>query len=207
MGKLNTRRWFPVVVMLIVVSFVLVAFPRHASASGFVTQGDVESILHNSPTGVGFHGFFNGHPVPNFDDGSRARISPLSGESGGKHYCVDDWHLIQIDFEEGVDNINFFTREQAIANLEAITVTLTLDGATFPSIRTPIIPSNQEINQISQVTGFIFATGNILSPSALSVGQHTAGIVVNDPTFGSFQDASTFIVDPSGTGICLQPLP
>lgn len=204
MRTLNRRRWFPVVVMLIVASFVLVAFPRHASASGFVTRGDVEAILHAGPTNVGFHDFLNGHPVPGFDDGSRARISPFSGESGGKHYCVDDWHLIQVDFENVVDNITFFTREQAIADLEAATVTFTLDGVTFPSIRTPIVQLSP--NFFDQ-TAFAFGTGNILSPSALSAGQHTAGALVSDPVFGTFQTASTFIVDPSGTGICLQPLP
>jgi hypothetical protein len=31
-----------------------------------------------------------------------------------------------------------------------------------------------------------------------------AGLVVFDPVFGTFQDASPFTVDPSGTGVCLQ---
>jgi hypothetical protein len=54
MEKLNTRRWFSVVVgMLIVASFVLVAFPKQASAADYVTYGDVVAIL-SAHTSAGF---------------------------------------------------------------------------------------------------------------------------------------------------------
>ena len=51
---------------------------------------------------------------------------------------------------------------------------------------------------------FAFQTGSILSPAALSVGDHTAGLFATDPVFGTFQDSSTFTVNSSGTGVCLQ---
>lgn len=206
MRKLNTRRWFPVVVgMLIVASFVLGAFPRHASAaSGLVTKGDVEAILHS-----GSIGFFHGAKTsPSAEDFPRAAITPLSFHSG-THYCVDDWHVVRITTINVVDNVIFFTKDQAIADLEATTVTLTLDGVTLPAIRTPIIILNAADQQRFGFPGptFAFQAGSILSPAALSVGQHTAGVVATDPVFGTFQDSSTFTVDPSGTGICLQPFP
>src|SRR6266702_3484548 len=206
MRKLNTRRWFPVVVgMLIVASFVLVAFPRPASAaSGLVTKGDVEAILH-----AGSIMFFHENPVPGFvEDFPRAAITPLSFNSG-THYCVDDWHVVRITDINVVDNVFFFTNEQAIADLEATTITLTLDGVTLPVIRTPIIILNAADQQRFGFPGpaFAFQIGSILSPAALSVGNHTAGIVSTDPVFGLFQDSSTFTVDPSGTGIGLPPLP
>lgn len=208
MRKLNTRRWFPVVVgMLIVASFVLVAFPRHASAAtGLVTEGNVEAILHANTSGGGI--LFHEHPVPGFEDYPRASITPLSFHSG-THYCVDDWHVVRIATYNGVDNVIFFTKDQAIADLADGTVTLTLDGVTLPVIRTPIIMLNAADQQRFGLPGplFGFQAGSILSPAALSVGDHTVGIVATDPVFGAFQDSSTFTVDPSGTGICLQPLP
>jgi len=189
--------------MLIVASFVLVAFPRPASAaSGLVTKGDVEAILH-----AGSIMFFHENPVPGFvEDFPRAAITPLSFNSG-THYCVDDWHVVRITDANFVDNVVFFTKEQVIADLEATTVTLTLDGVTLPTIRTPIIMLNAGFWKQRfglPGPGFAFQTGSILSPAALSVGDHTAGLVATDPVFGTFQDASTFTVDPSGTVVCLQ---
>jgi hypothetical protein len=135
MRKLNTRRWFPIVIaMLIVASFVLGAFPRHASAaSDLVTKGDVEAILHAGSISF-FHGATTG---PSTEDFPRAAITPLSFH-GGTHYCVDDWHVVRITFINPVDNVIFFTKDQAIANLEATTTTLTLDGVTLPLTQTPI---------------------------------------------------------------------
>lgn len=202
MRKLIIRRWFAVVVgMLIVASFVLVAFPRHASAaSGRVTKGDVEAILHSGLISF-FHGASTG---PSAEDFPRAAITPLS-RNNGTHYCVDDWHVVRIAFANVVDNVIFFTKDQAIADLEATTVMLTLDGVTLPAIRTPIIIVNAADQQRLGFPGptFAFQIGSILSPAALSVGDHTAGIVSTDPVFGFFQDSSTFTVDQSGTGICL----
>jgi hypothetical protein len=77
---------------------------------------------------------------------------------------------------------------------------------TLPAIRTPIIMLNAADQQRFGFPGptFAFQVGSILSPDALSVGEHTVGLVITDPVFGTFHDASTFTVDPSGTGVCLQ---
>jgi hypothetical protein len=192
------------VLLLSLVVFAFVPLSQASAASGRVTKGDVESILHAAVTSGGGI-LFHEHPVPGFEDFPRAAITPLSFHSG-THYCVDDWHVVRIAISQGVDNVFFFTKEQAIADLEATTVTLTLDGVTLPTIRTPIIMLNAADQQRFGLPGpsFAFQTGSILSPAALSVGDHTAGLVVTDPVFGIFQDASTFNVDPSGTGVCLQ---
>ena len=191
------------ILLLSLVAFALVPGSHASAASGRVTQGDVEAILH---AGLGGGIIFHEHPVPGFEDFPRAAITPLSFHSG-THYCVDDWHVVRIVVANSVDNVVFFTKEQVIADLEATTVTLTLDGVTLPAIRTPIIMLNAGFwKQRFDLPGpfFLFQTGSILSPAALSVGDHTAGLVVTDPVFGTFQDASTFTVDPSGTGVCLQ---
>jgi hypothetical protein len=194
--------FFVLLLSLVVFSFV----PRSqaSAASGLVTKGDVEAILHAGSSGGGI--MFHEHPVPGFEDFPRAAITPLSFHSG-THYCVDDWHVVRITFANFVDNVDFFTKEQAIADLEATTITLTLDGVTLPAIRTPIIMLNAGFwKQRFDLPGpgFAFQTGSILSPAALSVGDHTAGLVATDPVFGTFQDSSTFTVDSSGTGACLQ---
>jgi hypothetical protein len=191
------------VLLLSLVVFAFVPGSQASAASGRVTKGDVEAILQTVTSGGAI--LFHEHPVPGFEDFPRAAITPLSFHSG-THYCVDDWHVVRIAISQGVDNVVFFTKEQVIADLEATTVTLTLDGLTLPAIRTPIIMLNAADQQRFGLPGptFAFQTGNILSPAALSVGDHTDGLVVTDPVFGTFQDASTFTVDPSGTGICLQ---
>lgn len=190
---------------LLLLSLVVFAFvPRSqaSAASGLVTQGDVEAILHADPLGAIL---FHEHPVPGFEDFPRAAITPLSFFNG-THYCVDDWHVVRITDSLSVDNVFFFTKEQAIADLEANTVTLTLDGVTLPVTRTPITMLNTAQQQFFGLPGptVQFQTGSILSPAALSVGDHTAGLFITDPVFGPFTDSSTFTVDPSGTGACLQ---
>jgi hypothetical protein len=191
------------VLLLSLVVFALFPGSQASAASGLVTQGDVESILHAVTSGGGI--LFHEHPVPGFEDYPLATITPLSFHSG-THYCVDDWHLVRITDSNSVDKVFFFTKEQVITDLEATTVTLTLDGVTLPVTRTPIIMLNAADQQRFDLPGplFAFQTGSILSPADLSVGDHTAGLILNDPAFGTFQDSSTFTVDASGTGACLQ---
>jgi hypothetical protein len=131
-------------------------------------------------------------------------IFPLTGFNG--EYCVDDWHVVLIADVDVIDNVFFFTKEQAIADLKATTITYTLDGVPLPVTQTPIIKLNTADEQRFGFAGQVFAfqAGSILSPTALSVGTHTAGIVAIAPSFGTFTDSSTFTVDPSGTGVCLQ---
>ncbi|HET9920572.1 MAG TPA: hypothetical protein VFQ30_12060, partial [Ktedonobacteraceae bacterium] len=79
-------------------------------------------------------------------------------------------------------------------------------GVPLPLTRTPIVKLNAADQQRFGLIGpaFSFQTGSILSPADLSVGDYTAGLVVTDPVFGTFTDSSTFTVDASGTGVCLQ---
>jgi len=192
--------------MVLLLSLIVFAFvPRSqaSAASGRVTKGDVEAILHAAYSGGEI--IFHEHPVPVAENFPLAAITPLSFHNG-THYCVDDWHVVRITFFNFIDNVFFFTKEQAIADLEATTVTLTLDGVTLPTVQTPITKLNAADQQSFGLPGplFAFQTGSILSPDALSVGDHTAGLVSTDPVGGTFQDSSTFTVDPSGTGVCLQ---
>ena len=197
------RVTYPLFVLLLFLAAFAPGSPASA-ASGRVTKGDVEAILY-APTFGGGAIFLHKHPVPGFEDFPRAAITPLSS-TNGKQYCTDDWHVLRIAFLNGVDNVSVLTKEQAITELEGLTITLTLDGLLLPVIQTPIRMLNAADQQRLDLPGpgFAFQAGSILSPTALSAGTHTAGIVSTDPVYGTFQDSSTFIVDPSGTGVCLQ---
>ena len=210
-GLLKSKLVLSLVTVVLLTGAIAVSLPgtiTHAyaaeSTSSLVTKGDAEAILHATTSGGGILNHPHGRAL-GFEDYSRAAITPLSFHSG-THYCVDDWHVVRITDFNFVDTVVFFTKEQVIADLEATTVTLTLDGVTLPTIRTPIIMLNAADQQRFDLPGpaFMFQAGSILSPAALSVGDHTTGLVVTDPVFGTFQDASTFTVDPSGTGVCLQ---
>ena len=192
------------VLLLSLAVFAFVPLSKASAASGRVSQGDVEAILHAAPNGGAGGIVFHKNPVPGFEDYPLAAITPLSFHDG-THYCVDDWHVVRITVSQSVDNVFFFTKEQAIADLKATRITLTLDGVALSTIQTPIVKLNTAVQQRFGFPGptFDFQTGSILSPAALSVGDHTAGLVATDPVFGPFSDSSTFTVDPSGTGVCL----
>lgn len=197
------------VVLLGALAFTLVPrshAPAAHAAPAPVTRGDVEAILHTQIPG-GLALLLHAHQIfgAPFEDFPRAAITPLSVHNGA-HYCVDDWHLMRIHIDDAVDQVFFFTKEQAIADLQETTVILTLDGVALPTTQTPITMLSTETQHLLGFPGpdFGFQIGSILAPSSLTVGPHTAGLIVTDPVFGFFQDASTFTVDPSGTGACLQ---
>jgi hypothetical protein len=196
---------------MLILSLVVFALPpgsQASAASGLVTQGDVEAILHAGYPSTGCAPLFQVHPVRGFEDCTRATLIPFSDVSG-RHYCVNDWHIVRLIWGTAIDNVYIFTKKQAIDELNGTTTALTLDGVTLPVTRTPVTMLNTADQKRLGFPGptFAFMTGSILSPTALSVGDHTVGFVGNDPVFGSDQDSSTFTVDPSGTGSCLQPLP
>lgn len=193
------------VLLLSLVVFGLFHGFQASAASGRVTKGDVESILHTGGSANAGAILFHKNPVPGFEDARLAAITPLSFTSG-RHYCVDDWHVVRLATDNSVDNVFFFTKEQAIADLEATTTTITLDGVSLPLTQTPIVRVSATVQQLFGLPGpaWAFQTGSILSPTDLRVGDHTAGVVQTDPVFGTFTDSSTFTVDASGTGVCLQ---
>jgi hypothetical protein len=193
------------VLLLFLIVFAFVPRSQASAASGLVTHGDVEAILHAGYPSTGCAPLFQAHPVPGFEDCTRAAIIPFNIGSV-RHYCVDDWHIVRFIYITGVDNVDIFTKKQAVDEAKGTTITLTLDGVTLPTIQMPVTMLNAADNQRLGLPGptFAFLTGSILPPVALSVGDHTAGVVATDPVFGIFQDSSTFTVDPSGTGVCLQ---
>lgn len=197
-----------VAVVLVAGGLSFVMYPRMhvAAAPAPVTYGDIQAILRAGFTGgqdaILVHATQAlGAPV---EDYSRATIDFFTPDV--PHFCVDDWHLLRLFSANSVDGVVFFTREQAITDLQQQTLTFTMDGAPVSAIQTPITQLSVADQQLFGLPGptFFYQEGSIFSPGALSVGSHIARLTITDPVFGRFHTFEPFVVDPSGTGACLR---
>lgn len=183
-------------------AFLLV--PRlHASAdTGLVTRGDAETIFHS---GCG-EAVNRGTPSQTnpCEDRFRAHIGVFF--ASGAHLCADDWHVLVVYDVESVDPTNplLATRALVVDDLQATTTSWTLDGVPMATETLPIkaVPAAP---QQSGTPTYSYTNGTLLAPDALSVGPHTFTMVLSDPAFPTPVQTRTFIIDPSGTGRCLQP--
>jgi hypothetical protein len=192
---------------LFTMMFSFLSIPVRAAAAngdvGLVTKGDVTKILNVWGRGGGV---FNHIQLAGFNDYPRAAITPLPSHDGA-HFCVDDWHVVRASLGESVDYSSTFTKKQVLADLQSYTITLSLDGVTLPGTRKPITMLNTADQKSMGFPGplFYFQTGSILAPGDISVGDHTAGVLYSSTIYGDDFHTSTFTVDASGTGVCLQP--
>ena len=119
------------VLLLSLIVFAFVPRSQASAASGLVTKGDVEAILHAGYPSTGCAPIFQAHPVPGFEDCTRAAIIPFNIGSV-RHYCVDDWHIVRFIYFTGVDNVDIFTKKQAIDELNR-------SFAGGPAQNTPVV--------------------------------------------------------------------
>lgn len=191
------KKIFRLVVTLAVALGILLSGTGAAAGSGTVTQGDVEAMLHSGGTGLRAILFISGALAAAPLDGFvRGRINPFLD---GRHYCVDDWHLVHAGWVIGGDTS--FLYQDALAELSGITNTFILDGVTLPVQETPVV------RRVVPVFGDIdygYSFGSILSPSDLAVGEHTIIWQATFPEGDEFQAEGTFYIDASGTGACLE---
>ena len=188
--------------------FSFAAFPRlHATAAPApVTRGDAAAILRAGFTAgqdailVHAHQTL-GAPVVGLNRAAIDFFTP-----GPPHFCVDDWHVLRLTVANVVDGVVFFTKDQAIADLQQETLIFTMDGTSVPASQTPITQLNVADQQLFGLPGpaFLYTTGSIFAPSALGVGPHEATFTITDPVFGFFHTYEDFVVDASRTGACLQ---
>ena len=168
-----------------------------------VTRGDAQAVLNAFPNAGRI---IRRNEVVRFntpaDPEVRATIRPFSGSIfDGRHYCVEDWHVIVVAEIAGGDHS--FSEQDARAELNPITLTFTLDGAELPTDRGPIKrfldPSSFEEGWEE---AYFFQQGALLSPSDLSAGSHSVSYTEDSP-LGHFEDSITFFIDPAGQGACL----
>jgi hypothetical protein len=147
------------------------------------------------------------------DVGLRATIRPFSDSNlpfNGRHYCVEDWHVIVVaEISGGPGN---FSRQDAENELSQVTHTFTLDGAPLTNTTRTSIRHFTDAGPFAAQFGltwdkaFFFQEGRVMSPTELTVGQHSLSYTAVDPT-GQFPDSITFFIDPAGQGACLQTPP
>jgi hypothetical protein len=177
-------------ILTLMFSFLAVQTPALAATGSvdLVTKGDVIKILYGRAK------------ADTMESYQRAAITPLASHDGA-HFCVDDWHIVRVSDGENIDYVTTFTKKQVIEDLKRTNVTLYLDGVVISSTRAPIFTTIAD----DGTTIWWFQTGSILSPKAISVGEHTAGVLFSDPAvYPDEFHSSTFTVDPSGSGVCLQ---
>jgi hypothetical protein len=182
-----TRRWTLVAVVVLVAVPLLVGSPAGA-ASVRITRSDAEAVLKAATRG------------DDADPNVRVRISPFAGSVwDGRHFCVEDWHVIMVTWIEGGDAS--FTKQEAEAILNSVMISIVLDGAPLATTRTKVVRYRHP-EDVGAVNAYAFSEYRIMAPSELSVGSHTLAFTATFPG-GSEGSQSTFIIDAAGTGTCL----
>jgi hypothetical protein len=190
---------------LVGLSLFMAAGPVGA-ASGRVSQGEARAVLEAFGGGglaiVNHHLAASGAPA---DSTVRASIRPFAGTLfDGRHYCAEDWHVIFATVAAGGDKS--FSRQDALAQLNAEVIEFNLDGQTLPTTRTAIKrlvgPERFGLEEAYQ-----FQQGVVLSPESLSVGGHDVAFSEWSPLTGLYTSQITLYIDAPGTGACLETPP
>jgi hypothetical protein len=181
------RRWTLVAVVVLVAVPLLVGSPAGA-ASARITRSDAEAVFKAATRGV------------DADPDIRVRISPFADSVfDGRHYCVEDWHVIMVTWVEGGDAS--FTRQEAESRLNSVTFSFVLNGLPLATTRTKVVRYlHPEL--VGAVKAYAFSEGRIMAPTDLSVGSHTVAYTATFPA-GSEGSQITFSIDAAGTGACL----
>jgi hypothetical protein len=165
-----------------------------------VSRGDAEAFLKAAHAGVvvkGHAGVVRGAPA---DIDVRAAIFPYGDPPwDGRHYCVEDWHVLVAGWSVLIDESH--TVRQAKDELAATTIQLVLDGTELDTERNAIRRMPEQPDGV-EAEAFYFFQGRIVAPGELSVGTHTLAYTATSPV-ESDASQSTFVIDAPGTGVCL----
>jgi hypothetical protein len=180
------RRWTLVAVVVLVAVPLLVGSPAGA-ASARITRSDAVAVLKAVTRGE------------DADPDLRVRISPFADSAfDGRHYCVEDWHVIMVTWSEGGDAS--FTKQEAESILNSVMISIVLDGSLLATTRTKVVRYLHPTPPA--VKAYAFSEYRIMAPSELSVGAHTLAFTATFPG-GSEGSQITFFIDAAGTGACL----
>jgi hypothetical protein len=168
-----------------------------------VTRGDAQAVLNAFPNAGRIiqrrQVVQSNSPA---DPELRATIRPFSDPElpfNGRHYCVEDWHVIVV--AEIAGGGHSYSHQDAIAELSQFTLAFTLDGAELPTDRGPV-KRFLDPTPFGVEEAYFFQQGALLSPSELSVGSHSVSYT-EDSQFGHFEDGITIFIDPADQGACV----
>jgi hypothetical protein len=191
------KRLFSFVVALSIIWAALFSRSHVSAGSDNVARGDVEATLHSWNTGVRAVFFTSGSlAAAQLDGFQRGRIIPAAD---GRHYCVEDWHVVLLSWVTGGDET--FNYQDALADLSGITTAFILDGRTLSSTETPIV--RRVVPLFGDIVNYGYAVGSILSPVDLGIGPHALTTVFTFASGSTETFTITFFVDPSGSGACV----
>jgi hypothetical protein len=168
-----------------------------------VTRGDAQAVLNAFPNAgriIRRQGVVQSSTPA--DPELRATIRPFSFPGSpfdGRHYCVEDWHVIVV--AEIVGGDRSYSEQDAVTELSTITLTFTLDGVELPTSRMPV-KRFLDPAPFGLEEAYFFQQGTLMSPNELSVGSHSLSYKEVSP-LGEYGDGITFFIDPAGTGACL----
>jgi hypothetical protein len=170
-----------------------------------ITQGDTRAVLNAFGTG-GRVILANGQTVeasPADFFGSHGSIRPFAGSPwDGAHFCAEDWHVILVAWFDGGAR-DTFNRQRAEEIIAPVTISFTLDGEALETTRTPIKRLLNPPSAFGFEEAWYFQQGKIMSPDALSVGQHELSVTfTNTPPGEEGSDQITFFIDPAGSDAC-----
>src|SRR6266508_3911495 len=182
------RRWTLVAVVVLVAVPLLVGNAAGA-ASARITRSDAEAVFKAATRGE------------DADPNVRVRISPFADSVwDGRHFCVEDWHVIMVTWVEGGDAS--FTRQEAESRLNSVTFSFVLDGSLLATTRTKVVRFlHPEL--VDAVKAYAFSEGRIMAPTDLAIGAHTLSVPISEPGVPTEVLTSTFFIDGPGTGTCL----
>jgi hypothetical protein len=188
---------------LVVTASALVVGANASATTSRVTRGDAQAVFQAANTGgaaIRLHsGQIVGPARGAAEDGVRINaFAPWDG----RHYCSLDWHVISINLNDGNFPGESRSRQEIAAALDTVHVAFALDGVDLELERTAVKRS-VDAAALGLVEGFYFASGRVLAPEELTVGQHTLRIVVTDPSGLVADSQITFFVDAAGTGACI----
>jgi hypothetical protein len=179
------RRWTLVAVVALVAVPLLVGSPAGA-ASDRITRSDAVAVLKAATRS----GELN----------ERVQILPFQFD--GRHYCVEDWHVIMLTRVVGGDAS--FTREEAESILNSVMISFVLNGAPLATTRTKVVRFQRpELLGAGVVKAYAFSEYRIMAPTDLSVGAHTLSVTISEPGVPTEVLTTTFFIDAPGTGACL----
>ena len=181
----------------------LLAGPAGAARPG--TKGSAQASFHAYITGgqaIASHQLDAPGASTYGGDESPATLRPFEPWDR-RHVCETDWILlVAANFDGNFVGMDPRTNQAILANLDATTVEMTLDGAPLDTDRTGskrFVGYHEE--EATDVFGF--QEGAVLAPGTLDPGRHTFGISFNDPFWGAFESSIRFYVDAAGTGVCV----
>jgi hypothetical protein len=156
-----------------------------------ISRGEAEAVFHARATGG-----FRGVGAPD-DPDQRVAIRPFF--ENGRHYCVEDWHVLVLALVVDEANQGVTSVGEAKKLFAPTVMTFALDGAPLEATRLPVEPFLGD----PDAKAYVLVQGRVVGPDELAAGSHTLTVTVeNDPVEGAFVFTSQFFVDAAGTGAC-----